>query len=66
MSKGNRTKGPRKGRPPLPDGEGRVSLSTRVKPETLRRLEENAAFFGGIGKAIDAAVAAQGSYAGLG
>lgn len=54
MSKGNRTTGPRKGRPPLAKGEARESLSCRVKPETLRWLTK-AGGKSGLGFAVDVA-----------
>lgn len=52
-----RKKPPRRGRPPLPKGEGRVVLQAqRVAPDTLRFLERTAPKTGGIGRVIDAAV----------
>lgn len=54
-----RKKKPRRGRPSLPKGEGRVVLvAQRVAPETLRYLERTAPKAGGIGRVIDAAVIA--------
>ena len=50
---------PRRGRPPLPRGEARVELTMqRVAPETLATLKLLAPNHGGIGRVIDAAVAA--------
>ena len=46
----------RLGRPPLDKGEARVSLSCRVKPETLRWLAK-AGGKSGLGFAVDVAAA---------
>lgn len=55
MIKGNRTKGPRKGR--TKKSGARVLLhQQRVKPETLAKLKKNAPNCGGIGRAIDRVV----------
>ena len=55
MSKGNRTKGPRKGRPKK-EGARVLLHQQRVKPETLAKLKKNAPNCGGLGRAIDQVV----------
>ena len=51
--KGNRTKGPRLGRPRLADGAGRERLSARVAPRTLAYLARMTTACGSLGLAID-------------